>query len=47
MKSKERIMAILDEIEGLSSDRATEHIADALRNEKKINQGGIGITGCT
>jgi len=31
MKNRERIMAILDEIEDLSSDWRTEHIVHALR----------------
>ena len=31
MKNKERIMAILDEIRSLSSDRITEYLADALQ----------------
>jgi hypothetical protein len=31
MKNKERIMAILDEIRSLSSDRITENLADALQ----------------
>jgi hypothetical protein len=31
MKNKERIMAILDEIESLYADRTTEHLVDSLR----------------
>jgi hypothetical protein len=31
MEDKERIMAILDEIESLYPDRTTEHLVDALR----------------
>jgi hypothetical protein len=31
MKNRDKIMAILDEIEDLSSDRRTEYLVDALR----------------
>jgi hypothetical protein len=33
MKNKERIMAILDEIRSLNSDRITENLVDALQRE--------------
>jgi len=31
MKNKERVMAILDEVESLYADRTTEHLVDSLR----------------